>query len=78
MIVSWLISADAQLFISVVRAGSLSAHALQSDCHVDTLSQRLLCWQSPLLKPLFSIYQDQLLMTPEGLQVYNTLNEFPS
>lgn len=78
MTVSWLISAEAQLFISVVRAGSLSAHACQIGCTVDMLSNRLLCWQSPLLKPLFSIHQDLLFMTPEGQQLYDTLNQFPS
>lgn len=78
MAVSWLISGDAQLFISVVRAGSLSAHARLMGCSVDTLSQRLLCWQSLLPKPLFSIHQDLLLMTLEGQRLYNELSRFPS
>ena len=77
MTVSWLISADAQLFISVVRTGSLSAHARQISSPVGALRQRLLRWQSSLPKPLFSIHQDLLLLTLEGQQLYDALSHFP-
>jgi hypothetical protein len=74
---SWLISTEAQLFISVVSAGSMSACARQWQFHTDEVRRRLLLWQAPLPSPLFCIYQDLLLLTIEGKQLYCILNDLP-